>query len=60
MYIGFTLANLALVEKILLSIVAIITSVRSLHKIPADLATNFGGIESFSDAFLGFKEARIL
>ena len=60
MYIGFTLASLVLVGKIPLSIVALITSVKGLHKIPADLETTLGGIKSFPAAFLGFKEAKIL
>ena len=38
----------------------VITSVKGLHKIPADLETTLGGIKSFPAAFLGFKEAKIL
>ena len=59
LYIGFTLASFALVGKIPLSIVAFITSVKGLHKIPADLETTLGGIKSFPAAFFGFKEAKI-
>ena len=46
LYVGFTLANLALVGKIPLSIVAFIILLKGSDKIQADLATSY--FSSFS------------